>query len=139
MLLGSQQIYEFMRTAGFPQKIAVTMTAIALRESAGDPTVVNNNTETGDRSYGLLQINMLDENVREDIYKSWNLPVPVIPDILTESKLLDPLTNAKAAFLLYGGSVNNLNIAWYIKKQPYQTKYEVHLPEAQNAALMSAL
>lgn len=139
MLLTTIELYELFRNAGFLQKHAITFGAIALRESAGDPSVVNNNTETGDRSYGLVQINMLDETIREDVYTYWKLPVPAIPDIITESKLLDPKMSAAVAFMLFGNNLNNLYEGWYINKQPYQTKYEVHLPEMQAAALMSKL
>ena len=39
------------------------MTAIALRESAGDPNAFNGDAATGDRSYGLWQINMRDAGI----------------------------------------------------------------------------
>jgi len=37
------------------------MTAVMMAESGGDPQVVNNNRNTGDLSYGLFQINMIDD------------------------------------------------------------------------------
>lgn len=134
MVMSPVQIYEAMRGAAFPSVVAVTMTAVALRESSGDPSVFNNNAATGDRSYGLLQINMLSPQVNALIKAN-------IPEVAADEKaLLDPAINAKAGFLLYGGHVNNLNIAWYINHGgAYQSRYESHLPAAQAAALASSL
>jgi hypothetical protein len=132
MILGAVAIFETMRHAGFPPAVAVTMTAIALRESAGDPNAYNGNSATGDRSYGLLQINMKDPNVAALMARNG------IPD--DGKALLDPAVNAKAGFLLWSGDNRNLNVAWYIAHGGiYQTRYESHLPVAQAAALLSPL
>ena len=45
---------------GLSQDEAVTMTAIMMAESGGRPDAINNNRNTGDLSYGLFQINMID-------------------------------------------------------------------------------
>jgi len=128
MILTAAQILLYMKSAGFPETVAVTMTAIALRESAGDPNAFNGDPATGDRSYGLLQINMKSPQVAALI----NQTVLHGGD---EKLLLDPATNAKAGFLLWGGNNKNLEIAWYINRGLYQTRYEAHLPAAQSAAL----
>lgn len=130
------QLYSIMRKAGFPASlfvspgvsVAVCMTAIALRESSGVPTAFNGNTKTGDRSYGLLQINMLDPNVNHFLKAK-------IPAVAADEKaLLDPNTNAQAGFLLYGGRISNINLAWYINHgDDYTTRYQSHLPAAQTA------
>lgn len=128
MILSVPQIYAVMHDAGFPPVVAVTMTAIALRESAGDPSAFNGNAATGDRSYGLLQINMRDPNVAALIER----------EVLKgggEKLLFDPATNAKAGMLLYGGRLGNLDLAWYITRGEYRKRYESHLPAAQSAAL----
>lgn len=135
MVMTPIQIYETMCRAGFPGKVATTMTAIALRESGGDPSVFNGNTTTGDRSYGLLQINMLSPEVNALITSK-------IPAVAADEKaLLDPNINAQAGFLLYGGSAKNLDIAWYIARAgtTYEQRYESHLPVAQAAALASSM
>lgn len=133
MTLTPLQIFEVMRGAGFPSTVAVTMTAIALRESAGDPNALNNDSATGDRSYGLLQINMKDPNVAALIQSKVLLGS-------SEAGLLDPNKNAQAGYLLWGGKNSNLNVAWYINRPgPYQDRYNSHLPAAQAAALTSAL
>lgn len=128
--MNAPQILAVMEQAGFPQAVAVTMTAIALRESSGDPAAFNADAATGDRSYGLLQINMRDPDVAALIKGK-------IPEVASdEQALFDPAINAKAGFLLWGGHNRNLDIAWYIARDgPYKAKYEAHLPEAQRAAL----
>jgi Lysozyme like domain len=123
------QIYETMRRAGFPPVVAVTMTAIALRESAGNPDVINNTPKTGDLSYGLLQINLL--GALADRMKSFG--------ITKGEQLLDPATNAHAGFVLWNGKNSNLDVAWYITRDNYRQRYESHLPAAQAAALASSL
>lgn len=130
-LLTAAQIYAFARGAGFPPVVAVTMTAIALRESSGDANAFNGNAQTGDRSYGLWQINM-----------AGTLSVPRMRafGIAGEIKLLDPATNAHAAFVLWGGQNRNLSTCWYIDHPGmYQTRYESHLPAAQAAAIAAGV
>lgn len=135
MILAPLQIVAVMHGAGFPLEICTTMTAIALRESGGNPAAVNINPLTKDRSYGLVQINMKDPNVAGLINR-------VVLKGRPETALLDPATNALAAFVLWNGSNSNLNIAWYIAHvnadgtpTAYKTRYEAHLPEAQAAVL----
>jgi hypothetical protein len=53
--LGADEIYAFARSAGFSPDQAVTMTAIALAESGGNPQAHNPN---GEDSRGLWQINV---------------------------------------------------------------------------------
>jgi hypothetical protein len=128
-MMTAAEIYALARNAGFPGIQAVTMTAIALRESAGDPNAFNGNAATGDRSYGLWQINLRDPNVASLMFSK------VIPG-LDEKALLDPATNARAAYALWGGKNANLDLAWYITRPgPNRVKYESHLPAAQAAAL----
>jgi hypothetical protein len=55
--LTADQIYAYAIGAGFPPQTAVTMTAIALRESSGQTDAYNGTPP--DDSYGLWQINMI--------------------------------------------------------------------------------
>ena len=143
------QICQVARQAGFSDSVEVApgvsevacMCAIAWRESRGNPDAYNGNVKTGDRSYGCWQINMRDPNVARDVYEHiFNIPldageaVPFAPN--TEARLFDPLTNAKAAWLLYGGRVANLDEAWYIARPGVdRDEYLSFLPLAQAAAL----
>lgn len=124
------QIFKHMTNAGFPPVVAVTMTAIALRESAGIPTAFNGNTATGDTSYGLLQINMMNAGVAALIKKE-------IPQVAADVKaLFDPDVNAKAGYILWGWQNSNLDLAWYINRPGlYRDRYNLHLPAAQKAGL----
>lgn len=121
------EIYRVARAAGFPPVVAVTMTAIALRESSGDPGVFNGDSKTGDRSYGLWQINM---------YGTLAASRMKLFEIADEKELLIPAINARAAFALWGKDNRNLSVCWYIDHPgPYQDRYESHLAAAQAAAI----
>ena len=63
--LSTHQIQRGLQAAGFPRDLIPIMTAIVFAESGGNPTAHNNNVATGDNSYGLLQINMINEIGRE--------------------------------------------------------------------------
>lgn len=136
-----QQIFEVARPAGFSPIVGVIMTAIALRESGGVPTAFNNNKNTGDRSYGFWQIDMLQETVRGAI----NPIIGIAPDVIdlqAEQQLLIPTINATAAFTLYGGILHNITLAWYIYRglnDVYQQRYELHLPAAMAGAFASSM
>lgn len=131
MLLTAAQIYALARAAGFPPVVAVTMTAIALRESSGKPDAFNGTAATGDRSYGLWQINMAGA-LAEPRLRAFG--------IAREEMLLDPATNAHAAFVLWSGNNKNLSTAWYIDHPGmYQDRYEKHLAAAQRAAITAGV
>lgn len=127
MILTPPQILAVAMQAGFPRTVAVSMVAIALRESGGDAEAFNGDSATGDLSYGLWQINLLGTPLAR--FQQLGLAAP------TPAALFDPLTNAKAAFILWAGNNANLRVAWYIDKAGYQERYEAHLPEAQRAGL----
>lgn len=125
VVMNAAQIYALARQTGFPPTVAVTMTAIALRESGGLTNAFNGTASTGDRSYGLWQINMAANT-------AYRLRLFGVTD---EKQLFEPAVNARAAFLLWGGQNRNLDVAWYITKPVYKERYEAHLPAAQAAAL----
>jgi hypothetical protein len=81
MTLTKTQILVLAATAGFTGPDQNTAAAIALAESSGNPAVIGDIT-LGD-SIGLWQINL-----------RWH------PEY-TEAMLLDPQTNANAAYLIY--------------------------------------
>lgn len=122
------QLYEYMCRAGFPGKIAVTMTAVSLRESRGIPTA--HNTTPPDDSYGLLQINMFGQ-LRALRLKLFGISDP--------ARLLEPAMNATAGRILWNGNNHNLNVAWAINLEGYRQEYESFLPRAMAAALASSL
>lgn len=86
-----EQLVGLAKGAGFSDEEAVTMAAIALAESGGGSSKINNNPNTGDLSYGLWQINMIG-NLGPERRKLFG--------ISNNEQLLDPVTNAKAAFAI---------------------------------------
>lgn len=120
-LMGNPQIFQTAAGAGFPADVATQMTAIALRESAGCPTA--HNPGPGEDSYGLWQINVQGNPT---LLSRLGLSDP--------TALYDPATNARAAFMLYGGNPANLNVAWYIDQPGYAEAYQANLPAAVAAA-----
>lgn len=84
-------LIKILQQAGFRGPALKTAYGIAMRESGGRPTAFNGNTGTGDRSYGLFQINMLG-SLGPSRVRQFGLS--------SEKDLLDPVTNARAAFRL---------------------------------------
>lgn len=81
-----------LRQAGWPEDLITTMGAVAMAESGGDSGVVNDNRGSGDLSYGLLQINMIDE-LGPDRMRRYGLS--------SYDDLKDPLTNLRVALQIY--------------------------------------
>jgi len=120
--LTTLQLYDLAKAAGFPPATAVKMVAIALRESAGDPQA--HNGVPPDDSYGLWQINMLGKLGPQRLQ---------LFGISKAADLFDPAVNARAAYILWGGNDNNLNVAWAINRNgavPWKDRYEANLPAA---------
>ncbi len=67
--------------------------AVVMRESRGNSGSHNKTSSTGDNSYGLFQINMLG-SLGEDRREKFG--------IKSNAELLDPVTNAQAAFYMTG-------------------------------------
>lgn len=88
--LSTSEIGRLAKAAGFPSDVIPTMVAIALAESGGDPNA--HNTKAPDDSYGLWQINM-----RGDMGPTRRQQFGITSD----SQLLNPSVNAKAAYVIY--------------------------------------
>jgi hypothetical protein len=106
------------RSAGFPVEQAVIMAAIAMAESSGRARAHNNNRSTGDDSYGLWQINMIDRLGPERRRQL---------GIGSNDALFDPATNARAARQVY---LSQGFGAWSVYKNG---AYRQYLPEARRA------
>ena len=85
--------------AGFSPSISPTVAAIGLAESSGDPSAHNYNTKTGDNSYGLMQINMINF----PYYQLGNSRRKEF-GIKNNEALFDPVVNMKAAKRVYDTS-----------------------------------
>jgi len=98
------------------------MVAIAQRESSLNPGVVGTINAAKETSYGLWQINWKDAGIRALLNRN---------GITDPAQLYDPVTNARAAYLLWAGNDANLNTAWYINRTGnqygYAEKYQANL------------
>jgi hypothetical protein len=101
--------------AGFSPSLSPTMAAIGLAESSGNPMAHNDNLQTGDNSYGLMQINMID-------FPYYLLGTSRRKEfgIDTNEALFDPLVNMKAAKRIYDTSGLT---AWSVYRHGTYKKY----------------
>ena len=95
--LDRTQLAQLFHEAGFRGENLVSMVAIAMRESSGDPAALNGNRATGDQSYGLTQINMLG-GMGPERREAFGLT--------SNDQLFDPQTNARVAFELSNNGTN---------------------------------
>lgn len=113
--------------AGFRGDALRTAWAVAMKESGGNAKAFNGNTSTGDQSYGLFQINMLG-SLGPARLKQFG--------ISNADQLLDPLTNARAAYKLSQGGTNFG--AWGVGDNAYDVNDPAH-HAAQEAAVQKYL
>ena len=83
-----------MSLVGFKGKDLVVAWAIAKKESNGRPLAFNGNHKTGDSSYGMFQINMIDGlgPDRRDKF-----------DLNSNAELFNPVKNAEIAYYMSRG------------------------------------
>jgi len=114
--LTMEQLVGLAKGAGFSDREAVIMAAIAMAESGGNSNA--RNFKPPDKSYGLWQINMFG-SLGPARMKEYGLS--------SESQLLDPVTNAKAAYAIRKSQGLG---AWTVYKTG---KYKNHLQAAEAA------
>lgn len=100
--LAGSSIAQMAYNAGFRGQDLIDVVAISKRESSWVPGVLNNNSSTGDLSYGLMQINMKG-GLGPSRLREFGLT--------SDDQLLDAQTNLNAAFKLYMDSGKSFN-AW---------------------------
>mgnify|MGYP001610831865 FL=1 len=106
---GGEGLVKLLQEAGFSGEGLRIAYGIALRESGGRPEAFNGNTGTGDRSWGLFQINTLGS--LKSRVKQFGLK--------SERDLLDALTNAKVAYRMSKGGTDFG--AWGIGPNAYRS------------------
>jgi hypothetical protein len=116
------QLYALFQSVGFSPTVATQMTAVALKESGGNPGATN--MVGPDNSYGLTQINMKGSLGPARLQQC---------GLTSAAQLLDPATNAQCAFKIYGGSDANLDTAWGIDTWD-AANYDAKLPIAEAAS-----
>ena len=111
------QLVELLKAVGFKGKGLRTAWAVAKAESNGQPIRFNGNTETGDHSFGLFQINMIGD-LGPDRRDRFNIGY--------NAELLNPVINAKIAYKMTQGGVNWK--AWKYAKTPAVQKWLKKFP-----------
>lgn len=95
--LSDKDLVIVLKAVGFKGRDLIEAWAVAKKESNGQPIRFNGNTGTGDNSYGLFQINMIDD-LGPERREKFNLR--------TNFDLLNPVTNAKIAYHMSDGGEN---------------------------------
>lgn len=113
--LTGEQVALLLHKAGFRGEDIIKGVAISERESKWNSNAHNPNRATGDNSYGLFQINMI-EKYAEGRRKSFG--------IASNEDLFDPEKNVRAAKNMYDGRKSKGN-GWY-DWGPYKGKSETY-------------
>jgi hypothetical protein len=88
------QLVELLSAVGFEGQDLKEAWAVAMKETTGRPLAHNGNRKTGDNSYGLFQINMIDELgiARREQF-----------GLESNAELLNPVVNAQIAYHMSKG------------------------------------
>lgn len=137
----SGQLVNWLKQAGFQGEELRKAWAVAMRESGGRPGAFNGNKATGDKSFGLFQINMLG-SLGKSRLKSLGLS--------SEQDLLDPVVNARAAYQMSRGgwsawdidtsgyNYKNNRASWQKHYNAYMKYYNMYPSATKNNTLASA-
>ena len=88
------ELKELLSLVGFKGKDLVVAWAVAKKESNGRPLAFNGNHKTGDSSYGMFQINMIDALGPDRRTKF---------DLDSNAELFNPVKNAEIAYYMTSG------------------------------------
>jgi hypothetical protein len=93
-MLAADDLKDLLWAVGFEGTALKTAWAVARVESNGRPLALNDNKSTGDKSYGIFQINMLGELGIDRKEKF---------DLVSNKELFDPVTNAEITYYMTKG------------------------------------
>jgi hypothetical protein len=93
-MLTAEELKAVLFSVGFRGNNLKEAWAIAMKESNGRPLAHNRNSNTGDNSYGIFQINMIGSLGPDRLEKF---------DLKKNSDLFDPVASAKIAFFMSNG------------------------------------
>ena len=93
-MLAADDLKDLLWAVGFEGIALKTAWAVARVESNGRPLALNDNKSTGDKSYGIFQINMLGELGVDRLEKF---------DLVSNKELFDPVTNAEITYYMTKG------------------------------------
>jgi len=88
------ELKELLSLVGFKGNDLVVAWAVAKKESNGRPLAFNGNHKTGDSSYGMFQINMIDTLGPDRRTKF---------DLESNAELFNPVKNAEIVFYMTNG------------------------------------
>jgi hypothetical protein len=88
------ELKQLLSLVGFKGNDLVVAWAVAKKESNGRPLAFNGNHKTGDSSYGMFQINMIDSLGPDRRTKF---------DLESNSELFNPVKNAEIAYYMTNG------------------------------------
>ena len=121
--VSQSQLAGLLRQEGVKEDLIPTMVAISQAESGLNPRALNPDRSTGDYSFGLYQINMIDEpGYMLGAERRQNL------GLKANEELYDPKTNVRAAKSILDSQGLG---AWSVYRSGAYKKY---LPGAQKAA-----
>jgi hypothetical protein len=92
--LTDSELKELLSLVGFKGQDLVVAWAVAKKESNGRPLAFNGNHKTGDSSYGMFQINMIDALGPDRRTKF---------DLDSNAELFNPVKNAEIAYYMTNG------------------------------------
>jgi hypothetical protein len=113
--LTDKELVELLQVVGFEGQDLKEAWAIAKKESNGRPLAFNGNKLTGDNSYGIFQINMID-TLGEDRRDKFELG--------TNAELFNPVKNVQIAFHMSNGGEDWSS--WHIGKSAYTSTSSSH-------------
>jgi hypothetical protein len=125
--LTKTQLVDLLHAVGFKGEALRHAWAIVMKESRGNPLSHNGNRDTGDNSFGLFQINMVD-SLGQDRREKFSLEY--------NAQLLNPVVNAKIAYHMSNQGENWKS--WKGVNNPVVKGWLKQFPEAQAKAIARA-
>ena len=125
--LTKTELVDLLHAIGFKGEALRYAWAIVMKESRGNPLSHNGNRDTGDNSFGLFQINMVD-SLGQDRREKFSLEY--------NAQLLNPVVNAKIAYHMSNQGENWRS--WKGVNNPVVKGWLKQFPEAQAKALAKA-
>ena len=125
--LTKTQLVDLLHAVGFEGQALRHAWAIVMKESRGNPLSHNGNRDTGDNSFGLFQINMVD-SLGQDRRDKFSLEY--------NAQLLNPVVNAQIAYHM-SNQVENWR-AWKGVNNSVVREWLKQFPESRAKALAKA-
>lgn len=113
-ILSDEELIDILKIAGFQGRGLSMAWAIVQKESTAKPYAHNANSKTGDNSYGLFQINMINDLGPARLKKH---------ELAANKDLFNPIINARVAFKISDGGTNWKPWTTYEKAKSILTQF----------------